>query len=314
MMAAVSFAFDANMLVKSAIFALVWGLFGGCCVRYCYRIFVYIIGTWPTRNVCCYCVFSRSHKLLAFWVIAYFVGFLFAFVFGLLVLSYATPSTDFMGPSAVQEAATAWAILIICSVALGFVSCCKAWKAQRVIVMLITSYVGAWMFFGPICLLAGSQSSQYTVVMVFAAAGFAIQYKKTGTTPLSSDKRTVSSAWRVLKSDVASMASGFSSAATNDGQKIPPPGETFDVICPEGSMPGSKLSVVSPSGQTIEVLVPVGIKGGQQFPVTAPAALPTNTTTTTAHPMEVATQPPLLLTTTNPMEVATLDPPLLTSI
>jgi hypothetical protein len=44
MLAAVAFAFDANILVKSAIFALVWGLFGGCCVRYCYRIFVYIIG------------------------------------------------------------------------------------------------------------------------------------------------------------------------------------------------------------------------------------------------------------------------------
>jgi hypothetical protein len=48
--------------------------------------------------------------------------------------------------------------------------------------------------------------------------------------------------------------------------------QIFNVICPEGVMPGSKLSVVAPSGQTVEILVPAGIKGGQQFAVSAPAA------------------------------------------
>jgi hypothetical protein len=237
-------------------------------------------------------VFSR---VACFSNAAYFVGFLFTFVFGLFILSYAVPSTNFLSPLAAHKAAIAWNVLVITSVMLGFVSCSKAWKAQKVIVMLITSLVGAWMTFGPICLLAGKQSSQYIVVMVFAAAGFVIQYKKTGTAPLSQDKQTTSSAWRLLKSDVASMASGFSSTASNNEQKAPPPApaftnttETFDVICPEGAMPGSKLRVVSPSGQTIEVVVPAGIKGGQQFPVAAPATLVNNTNTVvTANPMEV---------------------------
>jgi hypothetical protein len=48
--------------------------------------------------------------------------------------------------------------------------------------------------------------------------------------------------------------------------------QTFNVICPQGSLPGSKLSVVAPNGQSLEILVPANVQGGQQFAVAMPPA------------------------------------------
>lgn len=45
------------------------------------------------------------------------------------------------------------------------------------------------------------------------------------------------------------------------------PDSTFTVVCPQGAVPGTMLSVTSPGGQTMQVMVPGGIQPGQVFAI-----------------------------------------------
>ena len=41
----------------------------------------------------------------------------------------------------------------------------------------------------------------------------------------------------------------------------------FVIVCPEGTMAGQTISVISPGGQEVELTVPQGVNAGEEFEV-----------------------------------------------